>query len=102
MSDIKPPLGWLFGLAKGAVDLWRLPGRVKRLAETAAAQNDPRPFCPTCGTGRIRAENTFLDGYNYAAIGPCEGCGAVWVYWVDSNSVSRLAEPADARHRKSG
>lgn len=61
------------------IDAIKAPGRIKVLAEGLPLDRDPRPFCRSCGKGRI-GNLTRIEGANVSwARGVCDHCGCNFI-----------------------
>lgn len=80
LSDLFRPIA---GTLPWLVDAFKAPGRIKAIAEGVALDRDPRPFCRSCGKGRV-GSLTYLAGLTVSqARGACDNCGVNFVVTND-------------------
>lgn len=79
MDGPSPPIGMFAKIGLWLLDAFRAPGRIKVIAEGVALDRDPRPFCRSCGKGRI-GNLTRIEGANVSwARGVCDHCGCNFI-----------------------
>jgi hypothetical protein len=74
MTHPAAPLGLLSRAARWLKDFAAMPGRIRRLSESAAEDADKRLICRNCGTGRV----TNLRTSGGEISGTCSQCRTVW------------------------
>lgn len=90
-----PPLGLLAKIGRWLVDAAKAPGRIRVLAEDAAADRDKRPVCRSCGAGRIGDTKAISSSGFIGVYGVCDGCGTRWALDRDTGE---LRHPALDQH----
>lgn len=76
MADPSPPFSIIRAIVRWFVDLAKMPGRIRVLADGAKAARDQRFPCPNCADGRLQNLTADIPGYSDTPLGTCSGCGA--------------------------
>jgi hypothetical protein len=92
------PLGVLGKIVQWLKDFFLMPGRVRRIAETAETDSDKRPVCMSCGKGMVATMKTWETvNYQLMTLGVCENCKQNWIISADGRKLERLCGPDDHR-----
>ena len=90
--ETAPPLGLIARVFGWFIDVFRMPTRVRAIAEVAAAERDVRPGCPACGTGRVGvSERRNNASGRPMTFGRCGDCKSVWVMSDSGDRVFRMS-----------
>lgn len=101
MDGPSPPIGMFAKIGLWLLDAFRAPGRIKVIAEGVALDRDPRPFCRSCGKGRV-GSLTYLGGVTVSqARGVCDNCGVNFVVTNDGK-LGQVLDPVKPHERAPG
>lgn len=89
------PVGMLAKAALWLGDFFRMPTRIRLLAEGAAADADARPKCAACGVGRVPSLGSLTQNGVAYSLGRCVDCGAGWVLTGPGDTLRRRIMPGD-------
>jgi hypothetical protein len=71
-------------------EILNAPNEIRALKAMIASQNDPRPICTSCGTGRVGLNMNSPLSVPPLGYGSCDECQSLWTLTPDGTKLKAL------------